>query len=327
MMDRHKYVHCKSCSKSMRSDNLKRHQLTHKDILSMSDVEMRQELRVRNETRLFREQQRQKVEEIAQQENIPLDICNQSPLLPVEKSSLEEELLKTNQEYIETIELGKRIAKIINKGVVREESLIKSYKEALDLYRKQKPRIDDMQTVQLHPWQAKLMEITAKPTDREVYWVCGYKGNEGKTWFQNYLETFYGFSRVSRLDLCNKTSNIHHALSKRPLQTTDIFLFNDTRAGGETGQNYVVLEHIKDGCALTSKYSSKLITFKTPNMIIVFSNNSPHTSYLSADRWRVYAIKEDGLRCINKGKNITLRRDEYTEYGNRSFDKHLTVEA
>ena len=95
----------------MRSDNLKRHQLTHKDILSMSDVEMRQELRVRNETRLFREQQRQKVEEIAQQENIPLDICNQSPLLPVEKSSLEEELLKTNQEYIKQLNWEKESLK------------------------------------------------------------------------------------------------------------------------------------------------------------------------------------------------------------------------
>ena len=95
----------------MRSDILKRHQLTHKDILSMTDDEIRQELRVRNASHVFREEQRQKVEEIAQQENIPLDICNQSPLLPVEESGLEEELLKTNQEYIDTIELGKRIAK------------------------------------------------------------------------------------------------------------------------------------------------------------------------------------------------------------------------
>ena len=52
---------------------------------------------------------------------------------------------------------------------------------------------------------------------------------------------------VTRLDLRNKTSNILYALSKRPLQTTDIFLFNDTRACGETNQNYGVLEHIKDG--------------------------------------------------------------------------------
>ena len=88
-----------------------------------------------------------------------------------------------------------------------------------------------------------------------------------------------------------------------------------------------MLEHIKDGCALSSKYSSQVITFKTPNIIIVFSNNSPHISYLSADRWRVYAIKEDGLRYINNGRNIILRNDEYIDYRNRTFYKHLTVES
>ena len=111
------------------------------------------------------------------------------------------------------------------------------------------------------------------------------------------------------------------------MESPDIFLFNDKRAGGETGQNYVVLEHIKDGCALSSKYSSQVITFKTPNIIILFSNNSPRTSYLSADRWRVYAIKEDGLRCINIGKNITLRRDENIEYGNPHYHRNTSVKS
>jgi len=50
----------------------------------------------------------------------------------------------------------KGIARVINNGVAREESLIKSYKEVLDLYQKQKPRKDDIQTVQLRPWQAEL---------------------------------------------------------------------------------------------------------------------------------------------------------------------------
>ena len=87
---------------------------------------------------------------------------------------------------------------------------------------------EDAQSVQLRPWQRKLVKI--RPTQRHVIWIWGSRGNEGKSWFQSYLETFYGFSRVVRLDLRNKTSNILYALSKRPLQTTDIFLFNDTRA-------------------------------------------------------------------------------------------------
>ena len=91
-----------------------------------------------------------------------------------------------------------------------------------------------------------------------------------------------------------------YVLSKRPLQTTDIFLFNDTRAVGETKQNYGVLEQIKDGCATSTKYNSNILNFKTPNIVVVFSNSAPNISYVSADRWRVYTIKEDGLYCTRQ---------------------------
>ena len=114
------------------------------------------------------------------------------------------------------------------------------------------------------------MKVISKPSDRKVFWICGYKGNEGKTWFQSYLETFYGYARVVRLDLRNKTSKILHTLSKRPLQTTDIFLFNDTRARDETSQNYSVLEHIKDGCATSSKYNSNVITLTIVHIHLTF---------------------------------------------------------
>ena len=137
-------------------------------------------------------------------------------------------MLDDNQYHLDKIELGKHVATIIDKGTVREESLARNRKEALDVYRKQKPRID-IQHVELRLWQQVLLEMIATPSDRNVFWICGYKGNEGKSWFQGYLETSYGYSRVVRLDLRNKTSNIMHTLSKRPLQTTDIFLFDDTR--------------------------------------------------------------------------------------------------
>ena len=143
------------------------------------------------------------------------------------------------------------------------------------------------------------MQLIATPSNRQVLWICGVKGNEGKSWFQGYLETFYGYARVVRLDLRNKALNVLHTLSKRPLQTTDIFLFNDTRASTRSGQNYAVLEQIKDGCAISSKYNSTVLTFKVPNVLIVFSNIKPNTFNLSKDRWRVYSINKNGLRCSN----------------------------
>ena len=212
---------------------------------------------------------------------------------------MKEELLQNNKEYLDKIELGKDIALIIDEGVVQEESLTIRRKEALELFRKQMPKID-IHLVQLRPWQQTLMEMTTKPSQRKVLWVWGSNGNEGKSWFQSYLQTFYGYARVVRLDLRNKTPNIMHALSKRPLQTTDIFLFNDTRASGhiQSKKNYSVLEHIKDGSAISSKYNSNVLTFKTPNLLIVFSNSRPNKLELSNDRWCVYSINKDGLKGL-----------------------------
>ena len=50
---------------------------------------------------------------------------------------------------------------------MREESLTRARKEALDTFRKQKPRIY-IQLVELRPWQKSLIRITSKPSDRHI---------------------------------------------------------------------------------------------------------------------------------------------------------------
>ena len=306
----------------MRSDHIKRHAQSHKDILVMTDEEARDELRARHVTAMRREDRRQEIEEIAQQENIPIDYVVSSSTLAspdistLDRESLRVKLLHGNQEYLNKIELGKEIAAIIDEGTVREESLTRIQKEALDLHRKQMPRID-IQSVELRSWQKTLMKVTSKPSDRNIFWVCGFTGNEGKSWLQSYLETFYGYARVVRLDLRNTTSNILRALTKRPLQTTDIFLFNDTRASDKENQNYAVLEHIKDGSAVSSKYDCDILTFKIPNIVIVFSNNKPEASHLSTDRWKIFSIRKGVLEHLNTrgGKIEWNEEDHLREYG------------
>ncbi len=46
-----------------------------------------------------------------------------------------------------------------------------------------------MTQVELRPWQQELTDIISIPSDSEVIWVRGVKGNEGKTWYQDYLAT------------------------------------------------------------------------------------------------------------------------------------------
>ena len=94
----------------------------------MTEEEARQELRRRNAVQVQREERRQELIEIAQQENIPISHCNnviQAPTSTLDMTNLEEELLQDNRDYLDNIELGKEINTIIDKGVVQEESLSK----------------------------------------------------------------------------------------------------------------------------------------------------------------------------------------------------------
>ena len=66
---------------------------------------------------------------------------------------------------------------------------------------------------------------------------------------------------------------------------------------------YEVLENIKDGRAIASKYASEIVQFRNPNVVIVFSNADPDMTQLSKDRWRVYYINKKEL----SGKLIVFR--------------------
>ena len=109
------------------------------------------------------------------------------------------------------------------------------------------------------------------------------------------MQALFGYARVARLDIKIKTANVLHILRKFPLSTTDIFLFNDARAINYESCCYTILEDIKDGIASASKFNSEVIQFKTPNVVVVFSNTDPHVKELSKDRWKIYNITKDGL--------------------------------
>ena len=61
--------------------------------------------------------------------------------------------------------------------------------------------------------------------------------------------------------------------------------------------NYSILESIKDGSAVSSKYNNEGMRFKIPN-VVVFSNHMPNTRELSKDRWEVFRIVNAGLKDI-----------------------------
>ena len=60
--------------------------------------------------------------------------------------------------HLSRVKVGKMISKILYEGDIREQSLRKEYKEALDLYREQVSNMN-VNEVALRPWQKDTFDI------------------------------------------------------------------------------------------------------------------------------------------------------------------------
>ena len=295
MSNRHKRSKCSVCEKWMRSDNYDRHMKIHKDILTLPDNEIEAELKARQVRKLEKEEREEKRQQIVETAS-KLNVSVPEELQDHSLEELHQRLLKNKTIYLERVKIGEEISKYLIIDEIPEESLSKEDKECLELYRNQQVRLD-INKVELRPWQKDAFQLFESPTERNVIWIYGPRGNIGKSWFQNYIEAYFGYQRVFRSDLRIKHKDTCNILKKRGLTTIDIFLFNDSRSTkGEEMNIYRVLEDIKDGAATTSKYDSKVIKFKTPNIVMVFSNKQPNQKSLSADRWEVYTPTLEGLK-------------------------------
>ena len=299
MSNRNKTSKCSVCDKWMRSDNYDRHMKIHKDILTLPDDEIEVELKVRQVRKLAKEEREEKRQQIVKTAS-KLNVSVPEELQDHSLEELHQRLLKNKTIYLERVKIGEEISKYLIIDEIPEESLSKEDKECLELYRNQQVRLD-INKVELRPWQKDAFQLFESPTERNIIWIYGPRGNIGKSWFQNYIEAYFGYQRVFRSDLRIKHKDTCNILKKRGLTTIDIFLFNDSRSTkGEEMNIYRVLEDIKDGAATTSKYDSKVIKFKTPNIVMVFSNKQPNQKSLSADRWEVYTPTLEGLEKDKK---------------------------
>ena len=218
---------------------------------------------------------------------------------------LEKEMVKDNNKYKRKIKLGRKVYKILGRTDIEQGSLALDRKEALDIYMTHKSDYFTDKVVQLKPWQESLLEYVQKPCDREIFWVVGKEGNEGKSWFQKYVKSWLGARRVvTGIDIKANNASIFQALRKCPIVTADIFLFNIGKSKKKFDViNYDALEAMKDGEAFASKYDSQQLKIRVPNVVMVFSNSPPNISQLAKVRFEVFHIINDQLQKRNMVKN------------------------
>ena len=66
-------------------------------------------------------------------------------------------------------------------GGIEQQSLSKHNAYALNLYNKMRPIID-VESAELRLWQQQCLELVDVPSARQIIWIKGMCGNEGKSW-------------------------------------------------------------------------------------------------------------------------------------------------
>ena len=273
---------CKVCYREMRSDVLARHMKQHSMRNESSPVT---NISVTNNYNTISGVSTERKDE----ENENKD------------EELKKYLIKIENEYQEKLVQGKKIYKMLGEGVVSYQALPREMKEDVDHYMENQADFRDVGNVELKPWQESLLEYVQQPCDREIFWIIGKEGNEGKNWFQKYVKSWLGARRVvTGIDIKANNASIFQALRKCPIVTADIFLFNIGKSMKKFDKiNYDALEKMKDGEAFASKYDSQQLKIRVPNVVMVFSNSPPDVRELAKVRFRVFNINNNQLQERN----------------------------
>lgn len=134
----------------------------------------------------------------------------------------------------------------------------------------------------LHPWQAKLLDIVKQePDDRTIHWFWETEGRVGKTTFKKYLMRFWG-----AIPLAGKKNDILYVASQHE---SDLYIYDIERS--LLGYvSYGAIETIKDNAYMSGKYEGTFVDRNCPH-IIVFANFEPDIEKLSLDRWFIRKIE------------------------------------
>jgi len=141
---------------------------------------------------------------------------------------------------------------------------------------------------QLRSWQSEIMILfDSPPHPRKINWIWEETGGIGKTAFARHL--------AATRDVFYCTGGKHaDILFAYNLQDTIIF---DLPRSYKDKIPYGVLEAFKNGCIFSTKYESRTLFFDVPH-VFVFANFQPVRTELSADRWNVINVIENGLAYL-----------------------------
>lgn len=161
--------------------------------------------------------------------------------------------------------------------------------------------------VQLKGWQQELYELLMKELDdkdyRKIHVLVDYKGGIGKTTMALNL-TCTG--KAEYIPPVNDSKDMLRMCYDLP--TSRLYIIDLTRSMNKDKLFglYSGIEQLKNGYIYDDRYKFQRKFIDTP-AVLVLTNTSPDSSYLTSDRWIFHILDENE-------KLLTFNLDEFNEY-------------
>lgn len=145
--------------------------------------------------------------------------------------------------------------------------------------------------LRLRDWQQELLAIADgyKNNDRCVIWTYDRRGGAGKSYLCRELVMQDPDNVIILNDAPTRDLSFVYEGQKMVL-----FDYSRTEMSNSRGINYDVIEKLKNGVMLSTKYEGKVKYFSSPQ-VLCFANFPPVVENLSMDRWHIYEISQSRL--------------------------------
>jgi len=152
----------------------------------------------------------------------------------------------------------------------------------------------------MYQWQRELKEeLMGETDDRKIIVYVDETGNCGKTSFG--LSMMTEFPQRATMMQNGKTTDLVHVLTKENRNKLKI-IFYDLVRSNDAHINFDVIERMKNGYMVSTKYDSATLRLSDPPHFVMFSNAHFDYSKMSADRWD---IRELVVKPSPTGRKIT----------------------
>lgn len=182
---------------------------------------------------------------------------------------------------------------VVKSGVLDRKRLREDFPEVcakyprfVDSYIRDQIQVPKEPDHPFRPWQQELAERLNQPADnRTVNFIVDHLGNQGKSWFaKKWLESHPN----AFLMRPGKHADMAYILPDK----LDVLFLDCTRKQLDYVP-YTLLEELKDGYVMSTKYETMVKRYQ-PMHIVVLMNEQPDMAALSQDRYKVVHLGPRG---------------------------------